>query len=46
MPYMLAKKGSSYVVVKKSDGKVMGTHATKEKAKAQMKALYANTKEG
>jgi hypothetical protein len=42
MPYAVHKSGSSWVVVKKSDGKVMGTHPTKEKAQDQLAALYAN----
>ena len=46
MPYHIGQKGSSgcagFPVVKDSDGKVMGCHDTKEKAKKQLAALYAN----
>ena len=46
MPYHIGAKGTSgcsgFPVVKTSDGKVMGCHATKEKAKKQLAALYIN----
>lgn len=45
MPYGLRKKGKKYQVIKKSDGKVMGTHPSKAAATAQIRALYANSKE-
>jgi hypothetical protein len=45
MPYKIEKRGNKYVVVKKEGGKVMGTHDSEEKAKSQLKALYANVKE-
>jgi hypothetical protein len=45
MPYNVGSKGSygcnGYPVVKE-DGEVMGCHATREKAEAQQKALYAS----
>lgn len=46
MPYGIGEKGthgcSGFPVIKKSDGTVMGCHATKEKAKKQLAALYIN----
>lgn len=42
MPYSVSKRGNSYVVVKDSDGKVMGRHKTKGKAQKQIAAIYAN----
>jgi len=42
MPYTIGKKGSKFVVRKKHGGKVMGTHSSKKKAKAQQAAIYAN----
>ena len=42
MPYAVHKRGDKYVVVKKDDGKVMGTHESLEKARAQIRAIYAN----
>src|SRR6266516_1307115 len=47
MPYHVSKTSSCpsskpWGVIKDSDGKVMGCHPTKEKADAQMAALYAN----
>lgn len=46
MPYTVAKKGKKYFVENKNTSRVMGHHDTKEKAIAQMRALYANSKEG
>jgi hypothetical protein len=46
MPYKIEKRDSKYVVVKEDDGKVMGTHESYEKARAQQKALYAGEKTG
>jgi len=45
MPWEIIKKGNKWLVVKKSDGKVVGTHDSKEKAKKQLAALHANVKE-
>lgn len=46
MPYGIGEEGtygcSGFPVIKKSDGTVMGCHATKEKAKKQLAALYIN----
>ncbi|MDP6583255.1 MAG: hypothetical protein QF535_01280 [Anaerolineales bacterium] len=42
MPYTIGKKGTKFVVRKKHGGKVMGTHSSKKKAKAQQAAIYAN----
>ena len=43
MPYHVVKQGSVYTVKKKKDGKVMGHHATRRKAKKQITALYMHT---
>src|SRR3546814_15237561 len=41
MPYAVRKAGSSYKVVKKDGGKVLGTHTSKAKAQAQIRAIHA-----
>lgn len=49
MPYHIGEKGSygckGFPVVKDSDSTVMGCHTTKEDAKKQLAALYANEPE-
>lgn len=49
MPYHIGEEGShdckGFPVVKDSDGTVMGCHKTKEDAKKQLAALYANEPE-
>jgi hypothetical protein len=45
MPYEIRKRGSKYVVVNAKTGDVRGTHDTKAKALAQLRALYANVKD-
>lgn len=45
MPYDIKKAGNKYVVVKKSDGKILGHHSSKSQARRQIAAIYANTKE-
>lgn len=42
MPYAIRKVGDKYAVVKQSDGTVIGTHPSPEKAALQLRALYAN----
>ena len=42
MPYVVVKRGKKYVVKKKNGTKVFGRHATRAKANAQMRALYAS----
>ena len=42
MPWKVKKSGDKYQVVKKGSGKVVATHDSKEKAEAQVRALYAN----
>ena len=42
MPYQIKKQGSQYVVTKKSGGRVLGTHSSKARAQAQVRAIYAN----
>ena len=44
MPFAIRKQGNKFVVVKKEDGKVMGTHDSEEKAKKQLAALNINVK--
>lgn len=41
MPYHIERSGSQYAVVD-DNGKTVGTHPTKGKAAAQVRALYAN----
>jgi len=45
MPYEIRKRGSKYLVVNAETGSVKGTHDTKTKAVAQLRALYANVKD-
>ena len=40
MPWDVIRKGNRWLVIDKS-GKVVGTHDSKKKARAQQKALYA-----
>jgi hypothetical protein len=42
LPWHIAKKGAKFCVIKDSDGSSAGCHATQEKAKRQLRALYAN----
>ena len=44
-PWRVEKRGEKYVVVKTSDGSVVGTHDTKEEALAQQRALEASEKD-
>jgi len=44
MPWKVEKKGNSYVVKNKNTGRVAGTHKSKNKAIAQLRALYSNVK--
>jgi hypothetical protein len=47
MPYEIKKlPGGRFATVKKATGKIIGRHPTKEKAQAQIAAIYANTGEG
>jgi hypothetical protein len=43
MPWTVKKSGRRWVVVKDADGKVVGTHPTRDKAVRHQRALYANT---
>lgn len=45
MPWKIKPSGDKFQVVNADTGKVMGTHATRAEAEAQMKALYANVPE-
>lgn len=42
MPWHMERRGDKVVVVKDSDGKVVGTHSDRRKAIAQLRALYAS----
>lgn len=42
MPYKIKKKGKKFSVISEASGRVIGMHDSKEKAMAQMKAMYAN----
>jgi hypothetical protein len=42
MPYGYEKRGDKWVVVKKDDGKVMGTHDNEADAKKQIVAIHMN----
>lgn len=46
MPYEVVKRGSRWAVQKQDGSKTFGTHSTKEKAEAQMAALYASEPRG
>jgi hypothetical protein len=45
MPWKAEKRGSKWVVVTEGSGRVVGTHPSREKAMAQVRALYANASE-
>lgn len=43
MPYEVKRRGSKFVLKKKGEGgRVLGTHPTRAKALAQMRAVYAS----
>jgi hypothetical protein len=42
MPYAIEHRGDEWCVIKESDGKSMGCHASRNQALAQQRALYAN----
>lgn len=44
MPYSIIKVKGGYQVKNKETGHVMAKHTTKEKAEAQIRAIYANKK--
>lgn len=45
MPYKLHQSGDRWQVIAKDTGRVVGTHTTRRKAVAQIRALYANVKD-
>src|SRR5260221_9269249 len=45
MPYDIKKVGDQWKTVNANTGKVYGTHVSQKEARAQQKALYANTKD-
>ena len=44
MPYSVRKAGDKWKVVKDSDGKVLGTHKTKQEAQKQIIAVTMSEK--
>jgi hypothetical protein len=44
-PYKIVKRAGKFLVIKADDGKVLGTHPTREAANKQLAALHANVKE-
>lgn len=40
MPYDIRKQGDRWITYNKETGQTKGTHATREKALAQMRLLY------
>lgn len=42
MQFSISKRGSKFVVVNTNTGRVLGTHPTRSKAKAQLRTLYAS----
>ncbi len=45
MPFKIKRQGDKYLVISQDSGRVLGTHNTKTKAVAQLRALYANVPE-
>lgn len=45
MPYEIVRRKGKYVVKKKNSPKTFGSHKTKGKAKAQLRAIKANEKD-
>ena len=43
---MIVKQGDKYVVKAEHSGKVLGTHPTRDKALAQLRAIEANKHRG
>ena len=41
---MIRKRGNKFVLVSKTTGRTLGTHATRAKAEAQERAIQANKK--
>lgn len=41
MPWDIRRSGSSYEVVQRNNGRVVGRHATRAEAEGQQAALYA-----
>lgn len=46
MPYEIIEQGIGYVVVKQGTHQVIGRHRTIAEARAQLRALYANVRDG
>jgi len=46
MPWHIEKAGNKYLVKKDAGGEVVGTHTSRAKAQAQLRALYASESKG
>jgi hypothetical protein len=42
MPWKISEKDGKYLVIKEDDGEVVGAHASRAKAEAQLRVLYAS----
>jgi hypothetical protein len=45
MPYKIEQRADKFVVVREDGGRVVGTHSSRAKATAHVRALYANVKD-
>lgn len=45
MPYKIEQRADKFVVVRENGGQVVGTHSSRAKATAQVRALYVNVKD-
>jgi hypothetical protein len=45
MPWSVRRRGSRYEVIQDDTGEVVGTHGSKERARAQQAALYSTEDE-
>jgi len=45
MPYKIEQRADKFVVVREDGGRVVGTHSSRAKATAQLRALYVNVKD-
>lgn len=46
MPYEILEQGIGYVVVKQGTHQIVGRHKTLAEARAHLRALYANVRDG
>jgi hypothetical protein len=45
MPFGIKKSGDQFVIYRRDTGKIKSHHASKKKAQAAMRAIYANSPE-